>query len=112
VIPDPAPPYAVDLTGTANDEIRSILTRAVSMNQGPMIVPVLEEIGELLRMRPTSWGDPLFRLRNMNATVYRGVLQPLMALYSVHDRIPIVTLWHMYAVPGHALSGDDNGESK
>jgi hypothetical protein len=109
VIPDPAPPYTVDLSGIARDEIRALLVRAAQLHLTNVVVPVLQDIGERLRMRPTKWGDPLYHLRHLKATAYRGVLQPLVEYYSLHDRIPIVTLWHVRPMVGQPLAPPDNG---
>lgn len=50
----------------------------------------LRAIDEALRDNPIEFGDPLFRLRKAQLTVFRRIYRPLDVLYSVHDEKPIV----------------------
>jgi hypothetical protein len=57
-----------------------------------------------LRYHPRSWGDPIRNLRGLQQVQYRGIISPLIAYYSVHERAPIVVLGDVVAKPDHPLA--------
>jgi hypothetical protein len=74
MIPDPSPPFTVELSGLVRDRLADILRRAAEQLSLAEVTPVLTDVGERLRMDPRGWGDPLRDLRHMQLTFYRGIL--------------------------------------
>jgi len=95
MIPDPSPPFTVEMSGMVQDRLAVILRRAKDQQRWAEVTPVLSDISERLRMDPRGWGDPLRDLRQMQLTFYRGILKPFIVYYSVHQRIPIVSVWRI-----------------
>ena len=104
MIPDPAPPFEVEMNGIVKERLVALLRRAKDLNLVEDVVPILTDISVRLRMDPRGWGDPLRDFRHMKQTFFRGYLKPFIAHYSVHDRIPFVTLWHLDVEPDHPLA--------
>jgi hypothetical protein len=64
----------------------------------------VDQILQMLRMAPRESGDPLRRLHGMTSTLYRFYRHGLIGHYTVHDRIPMVTLWQFEPGPHHPLA--------
>jgi hypothetical protein len=58
----------------------------------------------LPHLSPRESGDPIRQLRGFSATEYRMVRDNLVVHYSVHNRIPMVTVWRFEPGPGHPLA--------
>ena len=103
-IPDPAPPYSVDMSGRARDQLRDIIRRAERAGRTKEMVSHLEAAGEALRMRLYRWGDPLRHLRHAKQTLFRAYRPPFIVHYTVLDRFPNVSVWHFEIEPNDPLA--------
>lgn len=56
---------------------------------------------------PRRWGDPIRNLRHAQMVEYHGRHNDLLAIYSVHDRVPIVFLFQLVPLPDHPLFGEN-----
>jgi hypothetical protein len=56
------------------------------------------------RDNPRGAGDPLRHLQGMSSVLFRLVREKLAVYYTVHDRIPMVTVWYFAPDPGHPLA--------
>jgi hypothetical protein len=110
MIPDPSPPFTVEMSGSARDQLAAALRRAAELQVSAEVIPVLTDVSERLRTDPRGWGDPLRDLRHLHLTFYRGILHPFIVYFSVHQRIPLVSVWHFKVQPGHPLVPPGNGE--
>ena len=62
---------------------------------------------ERLELEPETAGDPLHRLRNMNLTVYRLLMNRVCIVYAVHDWERIIFIQSIDPVLGHPLEGQE-----
>lgn len=81
------------------------MNRAAAVGSQSEVAVLLRIIDDDLHQRPRVWGDPLRNFRQLQMVQYRGLLHPLLAFYTVHDRLPLVVLSHVKAVKGHPLAG-------
>ena len=110
MIPDPAPPFELDLSGLLRDQIRRMLRRAVVKGVGSPIQQSVAEIFKRLIMKPREWGDPIRNLQHARLVEYHGRHGDFLAIYAVHDRIPMVFLNHLIPLPRNPLYGESFGE--
>src|SRR5205085_11316866 len=99
MIPDPSPPFSVEMRGIFRDQLAAILQRSHQLAIATEIAAMLTNILQKVTMRPRKWGDPLRHFPHTQFTMYRGYDKPLIVYYAVHDRIPIVSLLHLNAHP-------------
>jgi hypothetical protein len=91
------------------ERMRRMLERAVRLNVRDEVIRGLTEVIQLLRQSPKSWGDPLRHLHYAQLTEYRGQHRNFQAVYSVHDRIPIVFLVKLRTLQGNPIHGEEFG---
>jgi hypothetical protein len=105
VIPDPSPPFEFGASQLVWERIRELVRRATGVGYGPETRQALAFMEEQLRTQPRDWGEPSYRLRGLQVTVYRQIYEHLLFVYTVHDRVPMVTLWSVTPTTGHPLAG-------
>lgn len=106
MIPDPAPPYELDLSGALKEQIRRMATRADQLGCGPSVRQSIIDIFNFLINRPREWGDPVRNRPHAQLVEYKWRHGDLLAIYAVHDRIPMVFLNHLIPLPHHPLQGE------
>lgn len=104
MIPDPAPPFEVQMSENLREHIRGLVERAVARGIGPPFRAAVDAILTALRDNPRRAGDPLRHLQGMQSVLYRAYRDDLIAHYTVHDRIPMVTVWQFDPGPHHPLT--------
>jgi hypothetical protein len=102
--PDLAPPFEVQMSDILRAHIRGLLERAAVRGIGPSFRAAIDDIFVALRDYPRRAGDPLRNLRGMTSTLYRISRHGLIVHYTVHDRIPMVTVWRFDPGPHHPLT--------
>jgi len=100
----PSPSFNISLAIGARQDIQQVLRRAADLGIIDDISDLLFRIEDALRTEPRNWGDPLRRLRTLNAVYYRRMYEPLIVYYSVHDTQPVVVVARVIPVPGSNLS--------
>ena len=58
---------------------------AVSRGEGAEYRDALKFINHRLTTDPANWGDPLYPLRNVGLTMYRGLHRPLKVYFAVDE---------------------------
>ena len=104
MVPDPAPPFEVGMSQLLRERIERLSALAHARGLGASFDAAVDRIFETLRVSPRKSGDPLRNLRGLSSTLYRLVRERLTVYYTVHDRIPMVTLWRFEPGPGHPLA--------
>lgn len=104
MIPDPSPPFELGMSEGLREHIRRLSRKAAARGIASSFRETVEGILEGLRQDPRGAGDPIRRLRGLSMTEYRIVREQLIVSYSVHDRIPMVTVWRLEPGPGHPLA--------
>jgi hypothetical protein len=104
MIPDPAPPFEVGMSQLLRERIERLTDLAHARGIGPSFDAAVDRIMELLRTAPRESGDPLRHLPGMSSVLYRAYRNDLIVHYTVHDRIPMVTLWQFEPDPHHPLA--------
>jgi hypothetical protein len=105
VIPDPSPPFEFGTSESVRERIRNLIRRAAAIGHGRVMRDALVVMDSELRSRPREWGEPSYHLRGLQVTVFRRIYRQLFFVYTVHDRIPMVTLWNVIPTSGHPLAG-------
>jgi hypothetical protein len=109
MIPDPPPPFDLDMSQMLRDHIRELGRRAVRAGIGGEFRDAVADVLEQLRTRPREWGEPFRNLRGFQMTARLAVHRQLRIVFSVHERVPLVVLWSLDPVSGHPLAPPDNG---
>jgi hypothetical protein len=104
MIPDPAPPFEVQMSDSLREYIAGLLQRAAARGIGDSFRDAVVDILSALRDKPRRAGDPLRHLQGMASTLYRIYRHGLIGHYTLHDRIPMVTLWRFEPDPHHPLA--------
>lgn len=107
MIPDPAPPYELGASYLLLERIDRMIARAATRSIRPEVERSIAFILDRLVMAPRTWGDPVWNLRNAEQVAYHGRRDRLLAVYTVHVRVPIVFLWQIGPQDGHPLFGED-----
>jgi hypothetical protein len=81
VIPDPAPPFDVEIVGSARVDLQMLLKRATRLGMFQELRHCLLDVQEALRADPRAWGDPIRNLRPFQAVFYRRMYYPLIVHY-------------------------------
>jgi len=109
MIPDPPPPFDLDMSELLRANIGDLGRRAALAGIGNEFRESMVEILTHLRMRPREWGEPFRNLRGFQMTARLAVHRKLRVVYSVHERIPLVVLWSLEPTAGHPLAPPSNG---
>ena len=104
MIPDPAPPFEVGMSQLLRERIERLTDLAHARGLGTSFDAAVDHIFEALRVSPRKSGDPLRNLRGLSSTLYRLSRNGLVVHYTVHDRIPMVTVWRFDPGRGHPLA--------
>jgi hypothetical protein len=104
MIPDPAPPFEVAMSDALREHVDHLIDRAAVRGMGQLVRRNVRDLLSILRIEPRRQGDPLRHLQGMTSTLYRLVRHQLIAHYTVHDRIPMVTVWQFEFAPSHPLA--------
>ena len=107
MIPDPSPPFEFGVSGAVRERIGRMLARAATRGIRPEVERSVAFILDHLVMEPRTWGDPVWNLRNAEQVTYHGRHDRLLAVYTVHERVPIVFLWQIVPQEGHPLFGEN-----
>ena len=108
MIPDPPPPFDVDMRAATRERIDALGRRATQLGIAGRFWSAVDEIMAELRRRPREWGEPFRNLRGFQMTARLAVHQNLRVIYSVHDRVPLVVVWSLTPTPSHPLSPREN----
>jgi hypothetical protein len=108
MIPDPAPPYEVGMSDNLRERLRGLTREAAAIGIGNAFRDQVQTLLESLRDNPREAGDPLRGARGMYSVLYRLAKFDLILYYTVHDRIPMVTLWQFDLGPNHPLAPPDS----
>ena len=104
MIPDPAPPYELGMSERLQERIQVWSARAEALGFAQTFDSAIDQILDHLRMRPRVWGEPSHHLRGLQMTAFRKMHERLLVIYSVHDRIPMVTIWDIIPTTGHPFA--------
>ena len=105
--PDPAPPYEFGLSDALRERIQRMLDRAAARGIGPEIQEAVATIFSRLINEPRKWRpDP-----EAQQVEYHGRHNRFLAVYTVHDRVPIVFLWKLIPQEGNPLFGENFDET-
>ena len=107
MIPDPAPPYELGVSGMLRERIQRMLDRAAARGVGPEARQAVAGIIHRLVNEPRKWGDPVRNHRKAKLVEYNGRHGGFLAIYSVHERVPIVFLTQLVPQAGHPLFGEN-----
>ncbi len=105
MIPDPSPPFEFGASQLVMERIAELVRRAAVVGLASETGEALLFVENQLRTRPRIWGDPTHHLRGLQVTAFRRVYRRLLFEYTVHDRVPIVTLWAVTPTLNHPLAG-------
>ena len=102
MIPDPSPPYEFSSIGQAKRA--TALARAGQIGLRAEVDRWFKLMDVELRYHPRTWGDPIRNFAALQQVLFRGWAGPLMAHYTLHDRLPMVVLVDVAVRPDHPLA--------
>ena len=108
MIPDPSPPFELGMSDQLREKIRALGIRAGKLGFGHAFRDSVQSIFEALRLSPRAAGDPLRHRRQLKLVEYRIIRDKLIVHYTVHERIPMVTVWRFVPVLGNPLASPPN----
>jgi hypothetical protein len=94
------------MSGVLTERIRRIFERAEARGVGLPIRRSVAEIFKRLIQKPREWGDPIRNLQHARLVEYHGRHGDFLAIYAVHDRIPMVFLNQLIPLPRNPLYGE------
>lgn len=83
-----------------------MLDRAHALGIGPQVEHSIAFIVDRIINDPRGWGDPVRNFRHAQLVEYHGRHADFLAVYAVHERIPIVFLMQLSPLPGNRLFGE------
>jgi hypothetical protein len=83
-----------------------MLDRAGEIGRRPEIERSIAFIVDRLVRDPRGWGDPVRDLRHAKLTEYHGRHDNFLAVYAVHERVPMVFLSQLTPLEGNPLYGE------
>ena len=95
--------YKVDVPLRISGAIRSLFPRAIRNGLTAQLLDALAQTSYHLATDPAAWGDPQFRLKALNLTVYHRVEGPLFIAYAVDEVRKIVYVKSVLPFPGDGL---------
>lgn len=104
MVPDPAPPYELGMSQLLLERIERLSNLAAARGISVEFDGAVNRIMTMMRMSPRESGDPIRHLRGLSSMQFRIVRDRLIVHYTVHDRIPMVTIWSFEPGPGHPLA--------
>jgi hypothetical protein len=97
-------PYRVVYSERIRRELRQWAERPRELGLIDEYANALTTIHGHLTDDPADWGDPLYRLRQMNFLCYRGIYWGIRVEYGVEEPLRLVFVQDCKLVPGHPLS--------
>ena len=99
----PPGPYRMDASGRVVDQVRVLSFRAVRKGLIADLSAALTAMAAQVTAAPTSWGDPVSRLRTLDLIVYRRVQGPVIIYYAVDEVNRISYIRSVRPFPGRGL---------
>lgn len=99
----PTGPFRMDASGRVIDQVRVLSFRAVRKGLIAELSAALTTMATQVTAAPTSWGDPVSRLRTLDLIVYRRVQGPVIIYYAVDDVNCISYIRSVQPYPGRGL---------
>jgi hypothetical protein len=101
--PGPAGPFEVVRSEAIRQRLRHWGTLARTRGRLAEFASLISWAEEQLRNRPLEWGDPLYRLRQLNLPIYRGIRGYLVVEYGVKEDERLVFIKDYRLLPGNPL---------
>lgn len=83
-------PFRISLLPRARADLAAMREAASRLGIAARVRSELLAIEQRLRTDPSTWGDPLNRIRSMNLVVYRAIAAGISIQYAVHQEQPVV----------------------
>jgi hypothetical protein len=101
--PNAAGPYRVVCPRSLLDQLRDLAQRAVGIGIGDTIADEVRRIYRGLEEDPLSWGDPQFRLHNLDLLIFHRYCPTFYVRYGVDEENRVVYVTELRPRPGHPL---------
>lgn len=98
-----AAPYRVVRSEKVRDQLRQWAETAKQLGFIDPYIDALRIIEEKLRREPLAWGDPLYRLPNLELLLCRGIYSIFLVEYGVQESKRLVFIKDYKLLPGHPL---------
>jgi hypothetical protein len=95
--------FAVRASQVVANAIKQLQQTATDIGVGDRVLEALKAIHHRLRLAPTVFGAPLFRLPAFQLQVRIGIVHPLVVIYAVHEVKPLVFIKEVNGMPGQGL---------
>src|SRR4051812_26137136 len=95
--------YRLEPTGPADEQIHTLLAKAVTSGELREVLAALRAIARQLKTRPQDWGDPVHGTHKEGGLVYRGIKSPLIVRYAAYEPEKVVWLLDVRALPDSSL---------
>jgi hypothetical protein len=98
-------PYRIVYPEKVRGQILALTERTTAIGSYPQFLQALRAIVQRLTSDPLAWGDPNYRLRNLDLVKCHGIHSILHVYYAVDEQRRIVYLTDVQAFPGTPLAG-------
>lgn len=90
--------YSLGVTGKARAELLAITEAAKTKGTIQRVDSAFDAILKRLKVDPSTFGEPQYRIPKMSMTIRCAVITPLYIEYGVHDIQPIVVIRRVVAL--------------
>lgn len=99
--------YHLVTTPEQLQQLRTWGERATRLGRKAEYLAALRTIHHKLTTEPLTWGDPWYRLTQLDLQVYQGACSPLHVSYAIDEERQIVYLKTLTPLPQSGLETDE-----
>lgn len=102
--------YKVVFSGRDLERLKGWARSAIAVGQGQAFLEFMRALQQKLATEPQTWGDPLYRLRNLGLVIYHRSHGIFQVLYALAEKRRIVYVKEIKLRPETALGQDLQGK--
>ena len=86
--------YTLIHSGKMTAIAKDLYEQAKAMGKGAVFVEAMKRVLTDLETRPREFGEPAYHLYAMKLEMRKGIIDPIVVLYGVHEEKPLVFIQH------------------
>jgi hypothetical protein len=104
MVESPRDAYRVVQSEILRQRLAGWMARAATLGVRQWFRDLLQVIQDQLSSNPVQWGDPLYRLKNLDLLVCRRIYERIIVEYAVHQEERVVFLKDLRLQPENPLA--------